>query len=188
MKVRPDGTVKILDFGLAKALEKTPAAASINNSPTISAAATREVMILGTAAYMSPEQARGKPVDKQADIWAFGCVLYEMLSGKQVFGGEAVSDTLAAVIKDGPDWTKLPGATPPRVRELARRCLIKEPKQRLRDIGDARLAIQETLTGSETVGTIHESPYRSTRHRLPGARPCLGRWPASQRLSCWCWQ
>src|SRR5215831_7679444 len=134
VKVRPDGTVKILDFGLAKALEETPAAGSINTSPMISAAATREGMILGTAAYMSPEQACGKPVDRRADIWAFGCVLYEMLSGKQSFSGEKVPEALAAVIKDEPDWSKLPGATPLRVRELARRCLIKEPKQRLQAI------------------------------------------------------
>ena len=169
VKVRPDGTVKILDFGLAKALEVTPAAGSINNSPTVSAAATREGMILGTAAYMSAEHARGKPVDKRSDIWAFGCVLYEMLSGKRAFSGETVSDTLAAVIKDEPDWTKLPEATSPRVRELARRCLIKEPRQRLRDIGDARIVIEETLSGSPAVGAIPELPV--AQPALPAPRP-----------------
>ena len=152
VKVRPDGTVKILDFGLAKALEDTPAAGSINDSPTISAAATREGMILGTAAYMSPEQARGKPADKRADIWAFGVVLYEMFTGQRLFGKETVSDTLAAVITKEPDWEVLPPSTPPRIRELARRCLTKEPRRRLGDIGEARIAIEETLSGAAEVG------------------------------------
>ena len=126
VKVRPDGTVKILDFGLAKALEETPAAGSINTSPTISAAATREGIILGTAAYMSPEQARGKTVDRRCDIWSFGAVLFEMLSGKQVFAGEDVSQTLAAVIMKEPDWSVLPDSLPATVARLLRRCLTKD--------------------------------------------------------------
>jgi len=151
VKVRPDGTVKILDFGLAKALEETPAAGSINTSPTISAAATREGMILGTAAYMSPEQARGKTVDRRCDIWAFGAVLFEMLSGKQAFAGEDVSHTLAAVIMKEPEWNALPATTPATIQGLVRRCLNKDPRQRLRDIGDARIAIEETLVGGTGV-------------------------------------
>jgi len=146
VKVRPDGTAKILDFGLAKALEETPTG-SINTSPMISAAATREGMILGTAAYMSPEQARGQAVDRRADIWSFGCVLYEILAGKRVFEGDRVSDTLAAVLRAEPDWDAVPAATPPRLRDLIRRCLIKDSRQRLRDIGEARIAIEEMMSG-----------------------------------------
>jgi len=123
VKVRPDGTVKILDFGLAKALEETPAAGSISSSPTISAAASREGMILGTAAYMSPEQARGKTVDRRCDIWSFAAVLFEMLSGKQAFAGEDVSQTLAAVIMKEPDWSVLPDHLPASVVKHARRRL-----------------------------------------------------------------
>src|SRR5262249_36039867 len=127
VKVRPDGTVKILDFGLAKALEEAPAASgSITNSPTISAAATREGMILGTGAYMSPEQARGKPVDKRTDIWAFGCVLYELLTRRRAFPGETLPDTIAAVLEKEPDWQALPLVTPARIRDLLRRCLRKD--------------------------------------------------------------
>ena len=156
VKVRPDGTVKILDFGLAKALEESPAAGSINISPTISAAATREGLILGTAAYMSPEQARGRAVDRRSDIWSFGAVLFEMLSGRQAFPGEDVSHTLAAVIMKDPDWDALPPSTPAGIQRLVRRCLTKDPRQRLRDIGDARIAIEEALTGSPDVGAIRE--------------------------------
>jgi eukaryotic-like serine/threonine-protein kinase len=174
VKVRPDGTVKILDFGLAKALEETPAAASINTSPTISAAATREGIILGTAAYMSPEQARGKTVDRRCDIWSFGALLFEMLSGKQAFAGEDVSHTLAAVIMKDPDWSALPATTPASIQRLVRRCLSKDPKQRLRDIGDARIAIEETLAGSPDVGAVREPPLQSAptpigRRALPWA-------------------
>src|SRR6516225_2289391 len=165
VKVRPDGTVKILDFGLAKALEETPAAGSISNSPTISAAATREGVILGTAAYMSPEQARGKTVDRRCDIWSFGAVLFEMLSGKQAFPGEDVSHTLAAVIMTEPDWNALPATTPARIERLVRRCLNKDPRQRLRDIGDARIVIEETLSGSPEVGAVREPPLQPVRSR-----------------------
>jgi serine/threonine-protein kinase len=159
VKVRPDGTVKILDFGLAKALEETPAAGSISDSPTISAAASRDGIILGTAAYMSPEQARGKAVDRRCDIWSFGAVLFEMLSGKQAFAGEDVSHTLAAVIMKEPDWSVLPDRMPPPVGRLLRRCLTKDPKQRLRDIGEARIAIESCLAGTGNVGAAFESAW-----------------------------
>ena len=144
IKVRPDGTVKVLDFGLAKAMEPTGVASpSVSQSPTITTPAmTQAGMILGTAAYMSPEQARGKPVDKRADIWAFGCVLYEMLTGQRAFDGEDVSDTLARVIEREPDWAKLPAALSPALRTYIRRCLQKDPRQRVQAIGDVRLALE----------------------------------------------
>ena len=148
VKLTPDGQVKILDFGLAKALEGEAFEEELLDSPTLTAAATRAGMLLGTAAYMSPEQARGKRVDRRADIWAFGCVLDEMLTGRDPFGGETTSDILACVIRAEPDWSSIPGSVPPRIRELLRRCLQKDPKQRLRDIGDARIAIEELLSGS----------------------------------------
>ncbi len=147
IKLAKDDAVKILDFGLAKALESEMTPADISSSPTISRMATQAGMILGTAAYMSPEQAKGKNVDRRADIWAFGCVLFEMLSGKQSFGGETTTDILAAVVRGEPDWAQLPAATPPRVRGLLERCLRKEPKQRLQSMGDARIAIEEILSG-----------------------------------------
>jgi Tol biopolymer transport system component/tRNA A-37 threonylcarbamoyl transferase component Bud32 len=149
VKVTPEGTVKVLDFGLAKALEVDASASTSNvsNSPTLTAMATQAGVILGTAAYMPPEQARGKTVDRRADIWAFGCVLYEMLSGRKPFEGETVTDVLASVVKTEPDWGAFPAETPPRIRELIRRCLTKDPKRRLRDIGEARIAIEETISG-----------------------------------------
>ena len=147
IKVRPDGTVKVLDFGLAKALDPVAQGfgpANATNSPTMtSPAMTGMGVILGTAAYMSPEQAKGKPVDKRSDIWAFGCVLYEMLTGQRAFAGEDVSDTLAFIITKEPDWTALPANTPWTIRKLLRRCLEKDRKRRLRDIGDARMEIEE---------------------------------------------
>ena len=155
LKITTEGAVKILDFGLAKALD-TGAESGVGahglgpqDSPTISMAATQAGVILGTAGYMSPEQAKGKGVDRRADIWAFGCVLYEMLTGKQSFPGETVSESVAAVIKDEPDWSKLPASTPPGIRELLRRCLVKDPRLRLRDMGDARIALEESLSGGE---------------------------------------
>jgi Tol biopolymer transport system component len=147
IKVRSDGTVKVLDFGLAKALEPVVAVAGdVTASPTITTPAMTQMgMILGTAAYMSPEQAKGRPADKRSDIWAFGCVLYEMLTGKRAFGGEDVSDTLAAVLRGDPDWHFLPADTPLTVRTTLRRCLEKNPQRRLRDIADVRLEIEEAL-------------------------------------------
>jgi Tol biopolymer transport system component len=145
IKVRADGTVKVLDFGLARVFDPQlgAAQADLSHSPTLTlgAAATQMGVILGTAAYMAPEQARGKPVDKRADVWAFGVVLFEMLAGRRLFAGEETSDTLALVLTRDPDWGALPPAVPWRVRELLRRCLQKDPRARLRDIGDARLEI-----------------------------------------------
>jgi eukaryotic-like serine/threonine-protein kinase len=149
IKVRPDGTVKVLDFGLAKAMEPASAQgasagqAHASMSPTItSPAMTQAGMILGTAAYMSPEQARGKTVDTRADIWAFGCVLYEMLTGQRAFDGEGVSETLARVIEREPDWARLPVTLSPALRTYIRRCLQKDPRQRVQAIGDVRLALE----------------------------------------------
>jgi serine/threonine protein kinase/dipeptidyl aminopeptidase/acylaminoacyl peptidase len=148
LKVAGDGTVKILDFGLAKALASAPSAEDIANSPTISQMATEAGVLLGTAAYMSPEQGKAKPVDRRADIWAFGCVLYEMLTGKMAFRGDTVTETLAAVLKNEPDWPQLPAATPQHVRVLLRRCLQKDARQRLQAMGDARIALDEVLSGA----------------------------------------
>ena len=142
IKVRDDGTVKVLDFGLAKALDTTPEG-DPSQSPTLTAAATQMGVIMGTAAYMSPEQAAGKPVDRRGDIWSFGVVLYEMLTGQRLFTGETVSHVLAKVLDRGPDFSRIPVETPTAVRRLLRRCLEKEPKRRLGFIGDARLELEE---------------------------------------------
>jgi Tol biopolymer transport system component len=147
IKVRPDGAVKVLDFGLAKALANDASAPEAAGLPTItSPALTRLGVILGTAAYMSPEQARGKEADKRSDIWAFGCVLYELLSGKRPFEGSEVTDTLAGVLKSDPDWSALPARTPHGIRRVLRRCLEKDPQRRLHDIADARLDLEELAT------------------------------------------
>ncbi|HEV2349848.1 MAG TPA: serine/threonine-protein kinase, partial [Terriglobia bacterium] len=130
IKITPEGTVKVLDFGLAKALAPEMSATNLANSPTISIAATQAGVILGTAAYMSPEQAKGKAVDRRTDIWAFGCVLYEMVTGKQTFEGETVSDVLAAVIMKDPEWSAVPTSTPASISRLLRRCLEKDSKRR----------------------------------------------------------
>ena len=146
IKVTPDGQTKILDFGLAKVLAGDNAEGDIATSPTISVAATTAGVLLGTAGYMSPEQAKGKSVDRRADIWAFGCVLYEMLTGKPAFDGETITDKLAAVVRGEPELSQLPEKTPQRIRELVQRCLIKDPKQRLQAIGEARIALDQWLS------------------------------------------
>ena len=167
IKVRADGTVKVLDFGLAKAMDSPGAEApelrrDSNNSPTMtSPAMTAMGMILGTAAYMSPEQAKGRAVDRRADIWAFGVVLYEMLSGRRAFEGEDVSDLLVAVLSKDVDWSALPASTPPSIVTLIRRCLQKDPKKRLRDIGEARLLLEDPA--SQTVMAPVTSPAPRSR-------------------------
>ena len=175
VKVTLDGQVKVLDFGLAKALEGETSAEEQQNSPTLTAAATRTGVLLGTAAYMSPEQARGKQADRRADIWAFGCVLFEMFTGQRAFNGETVTDTLAAVIRAEPEWTKLPAATPQRIHELLRRCLQKDPKQRLLDIGEARIAIEKVLSGSDAAETAPgvAPPQPPWRRAMPWAAGIL---------------
>ena len=143
IKITPDGKVKVLDFGLAKAFAGDGSDVNLSQSPTLSMAATQQGVILGTAAYMSPEQARGVTVDKRADIWAFGCVLYEMLTGRQVFKGELMSDVMASVLKSDPDYKGLPPAIHPQLRAVLRRCLEKEPKQRWHDVGDVRVELEQ---------------------------------------------
>jgi Tol biopolymer transport system component len=150
IKASIEGKVKVLDFGLAKAMEAsggTSTASQLAHSPTITFGATVEGVILGTAAYMAPEQAAGKPLDKRADIWAFGVVVYEMLTGRTLFAADSVPETLAAVLRADIDLAALPPATPPAVRRLLRRCLERQPKARLRDIGDARMVLDEVLSG-----------------------------------------
>ena len=203
VKVRGDGTVKVLDFGLAKAgapgasSGSGAAAAVAAHSPTFTspAALTMGGAILGTAAYMAPEQARGKAVDKRADIWAFGLVLYEMLTGRAAFAGDTVTDIIAALVSRDPDWTALPAATPPSIRGLLRRCAEKDPKRRLRDIGDARLEIDHAIAPGSGERTAREStagPPRTagatprTEDRVGSARlgPCGARAPRRGRLRC----
>jgi eukaryotic-like serine/threonine-protein kinase len=156
IKVRPDGTVKVLDFGLAKSVAPASGvhdAASALDSPTLSLHATQAGVILGTAAYMSPEQARGRVVDRRTDIWAFGVVLFEMLTGSRAFPGDDVTDTIVSVVSKESDWDVLP-AVPPPLRRLLARCLTKDSRARLRDIGEARVQIEELLNGgAPAVGT-----------------------------------
>jgi Tol biopolymer transport system component len=157
IKLTPDGQVKVLDFGLAKAWSGDgPGAGSsgdLSQSPTLAHTGTAAGLILGTAAYMSPEQARGKPVDKRADIWAFGVLLYEMLSGRQLFAGDTVSDVLASVLRQEIDWKALPPSAPAELRQLVARCLERNPKSRLHDIADARIVLEGALT-NDTEGAI----------------------------------
>ena len=161
IKIRPDGTVKVLDFGLAKALAADVMSPVASLSPTItSPAATVMGVILGTAAYMSPEQARGRPADKRSDIWAFGGVLYEVLTGRRAFDGDDVSDTLANVLKREPDWNALPAETPPSIRRVVRRCLEKDPRRRIHDIADPRLEIDDARNESGPEGQAVVNPLR----------------------------
>ena len=151
------GKAKVLDFGLAKALEGDGEGGqdpSQSLSPTLTAAATKMGVIMGTAAYMSPEQARGKTADRRSDIWSFGVVLFEMLARKQIFAGEMVSDTLAAVLKDDPDWSLLPPDTPQPVADLLGRCLQKDPRRRLQSIGDARIVLEDLIRPPAGSGTM----------------------------------
>ena len=150
VKLTKEGDIKILDFGLAKALAGERTEVEDSNSPTLTRAGTQAGVLLGTAAYMSPEQAKGKPVDRCADVWAFGVVLFEMLTGTKLFSGETISETLASVIKDEPALDRLPAETPEHIRWLLHRCLTKDPTERLRDIGEARIAIDHPKRILET--------------------------------------
>jgi len=167
--------VKLLDFGLAKGTE----GGSVEwerDSPTMTVVPTSEGMILGTAAYMSPEQARGKPLDKRTDIWSFGCVLYEALTGREAFAAETASDTVTAVLSEDPDWEALPTTTPAPVRTLLRRCLRKDLAKRLHDIADAAIEIEEALDESSpavAMGGVVE-PARKVRHNPCSRRTASG--------------
>ncbi|HEV8132810.1 MAG TPA: protein kinase, partial [Acidobacteriota bacterium] len=158
VKVTPEGKVKVLDFGLAKAFAPDESSPSISLSPTLTLQSLREGVILGTAAYMSPEQARGKPLDKRTDIWSFGCVLYECLAGRQAFTGETVTDIIAAIVKNDPEWALLPATTPPNIQLLLRRCLQKDRNIRLHDIADARIEIDEALKAPSPALPLSPSP------------------------------
>ena len=163
IKVTPEGKVKVLDFGLAKAFEGDPADPALSNSPTLSMAATQQGVILGTAAYMSPEQASGQESDKRTDIWAFGAVLFEMLAGEGLFSGETASHVLASVLKTEPDWNALPHDTPAPIARLLRRCLEKDRQRRLHDIADVRLDLEDVLASPsdhETIGTTSHAVVR----------------------------
>ena len=171
IKITPDGKVKVLDLGLAKAMEMPSPGEGLSDSPTITQEHTRPGTILGTAEFMSPEQARGKEVDKRTDIWAFGCILYETLSGRRAFAGETLSDVLAAILSREPDWKALPSDTPIRVRELLSRCLAKDASQRLRDIGDAKLILDDSFaeTSGQRTSFPELSPRRARRWLLLAA-------------------
>jgi Tol biopolymer transport system component len=169
VKITPEGKVKVLDFGLAKALAAPSLGVpDFSQSPTVTAEATEIGMVLGTAAYMSPEQARGKPVDKRTDIWAFGCVLFEALARRKVFHGDTMSDCMMAVLGSEPDWNALPAATPPNIRALLRRCLEKDVRRRLRDIGDAAIEIDDALAGRVGIA-MPEAPVAWHKSRILAA-------------------
>jgi serine/threonine-protein kinase len=179
IKVRADGTVKVLDFGLAKALDSNVSSTTADamNSPTLTARATQMGMIIGTAAYMAPEQARGRAVDRRADIWAFGVVVYEMFSGRRAFEGDDISITLASVLKEDVRWDALPSDLPPSIRRLLRRCLEKDPKRRLRSIGDARIELDDAGLGASGEGItapviVSTAPW--WRRAIPVALATLG--------------
>jgi len=172
IRIRPDGTVKVLDFGLAKAWETQDGDASLSISPTITRHHTRAGVILGTAGYMSPEQARGQPVDRRADIWAFGVVLWEMLTGRQLFDGETVTDVIAAVVTHEPDWESLPANTPLALRRVLERCLRRDPRLRQPDIASVRLELSEigadkpAFEGAALAGSTTAAPAAPGRGRL----------------------
>jgi len=178
IKVTPDRKVKVLDFGLAKAFESDAADSNLSNSPTLSMAATAKGIILGTAAYMSPEQARGTTVDNRTDIWAFGCVLYEMLTGRQAFRGPMVSDILASVLARDPDLTALPERLHPRIRELIQRCLEKDPKRRWQAIGDVRVELERILSSGEINAQAPAALALSTKAKVRFLLP----WAAAAAL------
>jgi len=173
VKVTEEGVVKVLDFGLAKVFVTDTPNADLSHSPTL-LKGTEAGVILGTAAYMSPEQAKGKAVDKRSDIWAFGCVLFEMLTGKQPFVGETLTDTLASVVRGEPDWIQLPTTAPASVKRLIQRCLEKDVKRRLRDIGDARFATGLDRIQRAPAGNCHKSQDISPLVARYRSRCCCG--------------
>src|SRR5262249_54644556 len=161
IKLTKDGAVKVLDFGLARMREAEGAATNVSNSPTLMSAASMPGMIMGTAAYMSPEQAKGRPVDRHTDIFAFGCVLYEMLSGRATFEGDDVTEILRRVVTAEPDWNRIPAETQPGIHQVLRRSLKKDPRQRLGDIRDARLEIEDALSAPPQSAPPVASPTRN---------------------------
>ena len=169
IKVTPDGTVKVLDFGLAKAASVDGTGPDLA-SPIITVIGTREGVILGTAAYMSPEQARGKSLDRRTDVWSFGCVLYEMLTGRAPFAGDTISDTIAAILEHEPDQTMLPVDTPVPIRRLLRRCLEKDRKRRLDSASDVRLEIEDAIAFPAAVRCVGAMRAVNYGHRGPVGR------------------
>ena len=169
--ITPEGKVKVLDFGLAKAMTEGTDTTDVDraNSPTITADYTRPGVVLGTAAYMSPEQARGRPLDKRTDIWSFSCVLYECLGGSRPFSGETTTDMIARILEHEPDWNILPPGTPSTVRTLLRRCLQKDRKERLRDIGDAVIELRDAISTRAWLGPVGES-HGEERRPAPTSR------------------
>ena len=183
IKIRPDGVVKVLDFGLARRADPVPAS-DLAASPTETVHGTRAGVILGTAAYMSPEQARGRPVDKRTDVWAYGCVLYEMLAGRRPFSGDTVSDLIAAILGSEPDWGALPPTCTPGVRRLLQRLLDKDLTRRMRDLGDVRFAIEDALApGDVALRARRPARRRSVAHGSPSVcwACCRGR---CRRVTC----
>src|ERR1700686_2218658 len=166
VKLTPEGKVKVLDFGLAKAFAGDTSTEDMSNSPTLSMAATMHGVILGTAAYMSPEQAKGKQVDKRTDIFAFGAVLYELLTGKPAFHGDDVTDILSAVLRMEPAWTQLPEATPAAIRKLLRRCLRKDKRQRTPDAAILRIEIEEAIAAPKDSGATQAAPASTSKPLL----------------------
>jgi eukaryotic-like serine/threonine-protein kinase len=184
VKVTPEGRVKVLDFGLAKAFGPD-AEQDLSNAPTLTFMGTEAGRILGTPMYMSPEQVRGKPVDKRTDIWAFGCLLYELLAGQRAFRADTVSDTLAKILEREPDWKVLPTATPAKVQDLLHRCLEKDGNRRLRDIGDARIELLDALAGTTRQDVSPAKRLKLTRRAAIGALAGAAAGAAGVATSVW---